>query len=189
MSRHFDYDPSYFHAHDGYPRGWYRSRYPPPRNEYYSQRPYDEGFESHPPLPKRRRQQFEDRRVRVPDRTVAEPRFAHSGETEGTELEDGATDYPPGTNVYEYECDIPKDVSPGLIIGTGGRNLRDIQEKGVDVHVGDEGTIYIKAHDVQTFNQAKTRIKRLLKRITRKRPEAPAEARDMSGSASPVEND
>ncbi|KAK3263632.1 hypothetical protein CYMTET_20774 [Cymbomonas tetramitiformis] len=188
MPRSFDYDPSYFHAHDGYPRGWYSSRYPPPRSEYYSDGPYEALFEEHDRPPKRRRPPLEDRRAHDSKRIATAHRFASPRDRENVDSKECATECPPGTNVYEFECDIPKDVSPGLIIGTGGRNLRDIQGKGVDVHVSDEGSIYIKSHDAHTFDQAKSRIRRLLKRITRKKTGVSTEPRDISGSASPTDD-
>lgn len=132
--------------------------------------------------------QGEGRRSHVSNRIAPTSSQPLTREAEDREAEDVHQQRRSSGNVYEYECEIPNDVSPGLIIGTGGRNLRDIQEKGVDVHVSDEGSIYVKSYDAQTFNQAKTRIRRLLAKIATKRKETPMESHELSGSASPTDD-
>ncbi|KAK3242562.1 hypothetical protein CYMTET_47721 [Cymbomonas tetramitiformis] len=71
-----------------------------------------------------------------------------------------------GDGVYEYEVDLPEGVSPGRVIGTNGCNLKEMQQDGVRVHVG-ECSVRVVTNRKQKFEIAKLRVKKLIRSVVR----------------------
>lgn len=74
----------------------------------------------------------------------------------------------------------------GLVIGPGGKNVRALEELGVEVDIEEDGTVRIYSSDLQAAPEAKKRIEDLTREakvgeiyegtVTRITPSAPSSA-------------